>query len=116
MAIIHGQTPAQTIERTPRQIVFPAKEAAPLVGGTPVARYASWADHRSAIRRSADDARSAALARRPSLRQTVFPAREAAALVGGTPAMRYASWADHRGEIRRSADDARSAALARRAS
>lgn len=115
MAILHGQTPAQTIERTPRQIVFPAREAATLVGSTPVARYASWADHRSAIRRSADDARSTALARRPPFRQTVFPAGEAAVLVGSTPAARYASWDDHRGAIRRSADDARSAALARRA-
>ncbi|WP_336342622.1 hypothetical protein [Halalkalicoccus ordinarius] len=115
MAIIHGQTPAQTIERSPRQIVYPAKEAAVMVGSTPVARYASWADHRSAIRRSADDARSAALARRVP-RQVVVPTRQAAALVGGTPAVRYTSWTDHRSAIRSSADDARVAALARRAS
>lgn len=113
MAIIDGQTPVQTIERSPRQIVYPAKEAAVMVGSTPVARYASWADHRSAIRRSADDARSAALARRSTPLETVFPAREAAALVGNTPMARYASWADHRSAIRSSADDARVAALAR---
>jgi hypothetical protein len=64
MASIRKQTSSQMIERAPRQTVFSAREAAALVGGTPVARYASWADHRSAIRRSAEDARSAALARR----------------------------------------------------
>lgn len=53
----------QMIERVPRETVYPAKEVAHLVGTTPVARYSSWADHRSAIRRSADDARSVALAR-----------------------------------------------------
>lgn len=116
MAIIYGQTPEQTIERFPRQAVRSASEAAALVGTTPVSRYASWADHRSAIRRSADDARSAALARRSPSLQTVRPAGEVAALGGHTPMARYASWADHRGAIRRSTDDARIAALARRAS
>ena len=115
MAIIYGQTPVQTIERSPRQAVRPASEAAALVGSTPVARYASWADHRSAIRRSAADARSVALARRVP-RQVVVPTRQAAALVGDTPMARYVSWADHRGAIQRSADDARIAALTRRAS
>lgn len=63
MASIKNQTSVQTIERTPRQIVYPAEEAAVMVGSTPVARYASWADHRGAISRSADDARIVALAR-----------------------------------------------------
>lgn len=116
MAIIYGQTPAQSIERSPRQAVRPASEAAALVGSTPVARYASWPDHRSAIRRSADDARSAALARRSPSLQTVRSAGEVAALVGDTPMARYVSWADHRDAIRRSADDARIGALTRRAS
>lgn len=64
MATIPKKTSSQMKERAPRQTVFPASEAAALVGNTPAVRYASWADHRSAIRRSADDARSDALARR----------------------------------------------------
>lgn len=65
MANIQKQS-SQMIGRAPRQTVYPASEAAALVGDTPVVRYASWADHRNAIRRSAEDARSAALARRAS--------------------------------------------------
>lgn len=64
MASIHEQTSAKEIEHAPRQPVFPASEAAALVGATPVARYASWADHRSAIRQSVEDTRARALARR----------------------------------------------------
>lgn len=64
MATIHAQTVPMSPEQIFRPTVFPASEAATLVGATPVARYASWADHRSEIRRWAEDAKAHALARR----------------------------------------------------
>lgn len=64
MATNQNPTGSPMIESPSRETVVPASEAAALVGDTPVARYASWADHRSAIRRSAEDAHADALARR----------------------------------------------------
>lgn len=43
---------------SPRVPTLPTRDVAPLVGTTPVARYATWDDHRRAIRLAAEEARA----------------------------------------------------------
>lgn len=53
-----GESYANERDSGPRVPVFPASEAARLVGSTPAVRYATWDDHRREIRLTAEDARA----------------------------------------------------------
>ncbi|MFC7008356.1 hypothetical protein [Halalkalicoccus salilacus] len=66
MATIPIQTQARATEHViyPELVAVPSREVR--VGATPVARYASWSDHRHQIRQAAEQARAGRLARRAS--------------------------------------------------
>lgn len=59
--------PIQTQHRPTEYVLYPEVPVVPSrevrVGATPVARYASWSDHRHQIRQAADQARAQHLAR-----------------------------------------------------
>lgn len=59
--------PIQTQPRATEHVIYPEVVTVPSrevrVGVTPVARYATWDDHRRQIRQSAEQARAGRLAR-----------------------------------------------------